>query len=104
MGVTLWELISGQRLFGGAGTDVDMALRVIDCIVPPLRGLRPEIPHALELSVNRALAREPEQRFQRATEMIDALAAVLRQQGEPTDETAIGRSAREAGDLLLEHG
>lgn len=104
VGVTLWETLTARRLFGGHGTDVDMALRVMQCQVPPLRELRPEIPDALERVVNRALARAPAERYQRATDMIEALATVLRNQSAPADGSALARSAREAGDLLLEFG
>ena len=103
IGVTLWEVIAGQRLFGG-GTDVDMAMRVLAGDVPPLRGERADIPPALETIVNRAIAVSPEQRYQRATEMIEALAGLIRASGLPTDGTFIGASVREAGELLLEHG
>jgi serine/threonine protein kinase len=104
VGVTLWEVLAGSRLFGGSGTDVDMAMRVLSGDVPPLRGERPDIPEVLEAIVNRAIAVSPEARFQRATEMIEALAGLIRASGRPTDGTIIGASVREAGDLLLEHG
>jgi len=104
VGVTLWESLTARRLFGGPGTDVDAALRVLEGHVPDLQMIRPEIPDALEDIVTRALARAPSDRFQRATDMIDALSAVLRANGTPTDGPAIAQSAREAGDFLLEHG
>jgi serine/threonine-protein kinase len=103
VGVTLWEALAVRRLFGGKGTDVDAALRVMECKVPSLRALRPEVPPALEAIVQKALARDPEQRFQRATDMIDALSGFLRTQDSPTDGTAIAQSAHEASELLMLH-
>jgi serine/threonine protein kinase len=104
VGVTLWEALMGQRLFGGEGTDVDIAMRVLDCKVPSLRTATPAIPPALEIIVNKALARSPDNRYQRATDMIDALSGLLRVQSVPTDGPALAASAKEASELLLEHG
>jgi serine/threonine-protein kinase len=104
VGVTLWEAVTGNRLFGGTGTDLESARRVIACKVPPLRSLRPDAPEALEAIVHRALAKDPALRFQRATDMIEGLASLLRAKAIAADETAIGASVREAGTFLLEHG
>ena len=43
---------------------------------PDLRTLRPEIPAELASTISRALAKTPEERWQTATAMRDALAAV----------------------------
>ncbi len=103
VGVTLWESLSARRLFGGERSDVEVARRVLAGNVPDLRAIRPEIPEALERVVSRALAPAAEHRYQAATEMIEALASLLRDKETRTDGTAIAASAREAGDLLLEH-
>ncbi len=103
VGVTLWESLTAQRLFGGEGTDVDVAMRLLACQVPPVRELNPEVPPALEAIVNKALTRSPEDRFQRAKDMIDALSSLLRNHDARTDGTALAESAREASELLLEH-
>jgi serine/threonine-protein kinase len=100
VGVTLWEAIAARRLFGGKGTDIDIALRVLDGKIPPLSEAREDVPPELEAIVNRSLARNPRERFQRATEMIDALAALLRSRHAPTDGTVLARSVREAQRLL----
>ena len=100
VGVTLWEAIAAQRLFGGKGTDIDIALRVLEGKIPPLHTVAEGIPEELEAIVNRALARNPRERFQRAQEMVDALAALLRTRHAPTDGSALARSVREARRLL----
>jgi eukaryotic-like serine/threonine-protein kinase len=43
---------------------------------PDIRTIRPEIPAELALGVSRALAKTPDQRWQTAAMMRDALAAV----------------------------
>jgi serine/threonine-protein kinase len=102
VGVTVWEALSGRRLFDGA-TDVEAAMRVIACEVPDLREIRPEIPAELSAIVHRSLAKDPNERFQTAREMIAALSGLLCHPEVATDGPAIAQSAREAGDFLLEH-
>ncbi len=71
VGVVLWELLSGARLFAG-GSEPERLRAVVEARVPPLGG--PPLPPGLEAVVQRALAREPAARPQTAAE----LAAELR--------------------------
>jgi serine/threonine-protein kinase len=100
VGVVLWESLTATRLFGGEGTDVQIALRILKATIPPPSERRPELPPELSAIVMRALARSPRDRFQRATEMIDALAQLLRRHPEPADGSAIARSVRHAKNAL----
>lgn len=100
VGVVLWEALAARRLFGGQGTDIDIAMRVLEGRVPNIREIRPELPVELEAIMLKALARTPRERFQRATLMIEALAGLLRQGDEPTDGPALGRSVRRARRFL----
>jgi serine/threonine-protein kinase len=99
-GVVLWEALTASRLFGGEGTDVQIALRILKGDMPVLRERRPELPFELAAIVERALARQPRDRYQRATEMIDALSQLLRRHPEPADGSAIARSVRNAKNIL----
>jgi serine/threonine-protein kinase len=101
VGVVLWEALTAQRLFAAEGaTDVEMALRILKGELPHPADLRPELPDELCAIVLRALARSPRDRFQRATEMIDALAQLLRRQCEATDGPELARSVRTARAML----
>jgi serine/threonine-protein kinase len=101
VGVVLWEAITAQRLFGAPQqTDVDTALRILNGKIPRITELRPRLPEELSAIVAQALARKPRERFQRATEMIDALAALLRKHSEAADGTSLARSVRMAKTLL----
>ncbi len=101
VGVVLWEALAARRLFGGeARTDVEVALRILEGRVARVEEVRPELPEELAEIVARALARQPRERYQRATEMIDALAQLLRRQREPTDGPALARSVRAAKALI----
>jgi serine/threonine-protein kinase len=71
-GVVLYELLSGSRPFTGRDM-TEIAVQVISRPPPDLRVIRPELPASLAAVVQRALAKEPEQRFQSATEMASAL-------------------------------
>jgi serine/threonine-protein kinase len=101
LGVVLWESVTAQRLFAAPDrTDVDTALRILEGKVPKITDVRPELPSELAAIAAQALARNPRDRYQRATEMIDALAALLRKHPEPTDGTSIARCVRVARTLL----
>jgi serine/threonine-protein kinase len=62
VGIILWELLAGQRLFLG-DTDFQTVKKVQAAAVPPISGINKKVPQELEKIVARALAREPSQRF-----------------------------------------
>ena len=74
VGVVLWEVLSGARLFDVFEGDSSVAARVKkDATVPRLRPRAPHVSEELEQVVMRALAREPETRWGSAREMALAL-------------------------------
>jgi len=96
LGVTLWEAVAGRPLFGGTGTDVEVAMRVMNGDIPPLDEVREDIPRELCQIVARATSLEPRHRYQRGGAMVEALSSLLRKQTKPTDGAEIARSVREA--------
>lgn len=74
LGVILWELLTGKRLFAG-DSDAETLDNVMRCEVPDLATARPDVPPAVVALLHRALAREPEGRFPSA----ESLLAELRQ-------------------------
>ena len=100
MGVVLWEALAARRLFGGQGTDVDIAMRVLQEPIPLLSGERLDLPQALIELVEQATARDPARRFARATAMVEALSGILRQQEKPTDDAVLAQSVRAATQRL----
>jgi serine/threonine-protein kinase len=101
VGVVLWEALTARRLFrSDTTTDVEVALRILEGKIPLVTEIRPELPAELGLIVARALARDPNDRFQQATAMIDALAQLLRRQPESADGSALARSVRLASAML----
>lgn len=76
LGIVLWEMLAGRRLFLGE-TDYQTIKLVQQANVPPLSRLHPEVDADLEAVVAKALTRDPAIRFQTAREMGDALSGYL---------------------------
>jgi len=77
LGVTMWEMLAGRRLFAGKN-DLETLRNVLQRPVPPPSSVRPEIPPALDRIVLRALERTRERRYQTADELARDCDAVLR--------------------------
>ena len=77
VGVCLYEMLTGRKLFQGL-SDIDTLRLVGKASVPPPSAFSDETPEELELVVMHALEREPADRFRDAAEMSDAISAYLR--------------------------
>jgi serine/threonine protein kinase len=80
VGVVLFEILCGQRLFQ-AETDFATLEKVRAVDVPRPSAVNPNIPKPLENIIFKALTREPEQRYQSAIELHDELQAFMFAQG-----------------------
>src|SRR4051812_16585336 len=76
VGIILWELFTGRRLFYG-DTDYQTVELVRQARIPSIAALNSEIQPELEQVVRKALAREPDDRYQSAADLGDALAQYL---------------------------
>jgi TolB-like protein/tRNA A-37 threonylcarbamoyl transferase component Bud32 len=74
LGSVLYEMLAGEAPFAGPTLGATVG-RVITGPMPPLRERRPEVPPALEATLQRALAKEPEARFATGRELAAALRA-----------------------------
>ncbi len=72
----LWELLTGERLFG-KGTDFEVLERVRDARADPPSTRNPEVTAALDGVVLRGLAREADDRWETAGDMHEALMGVV---------------------------
>ena len=77
LGVVLWELVTGQRLFRHA-KQVDTIRAVLASPVPLPSSVAPAVPASLDAVICKALSRDPEERFASAQDFADALAEVQR--------------------------
>jgi serine/threonine-protein kinase len=76
VGIILWELLAGQRLFLGE-TDFQTVKKVQQAVVPPISQINRRVPPELERIVSRTLARDPAQRYQTARELAQDLSKFL---------------------------
>lgn len=76
VGILLYELLTGKRLFEGE-SDYKTVLAVRQAYVPPIAPQNPDVSAELEGIIRKALAKDVNQRFQRADDLADALAQYL---------------------------
>lgn len=76
-GSVLWEALVGRKLFDG-DTDYETYCRLRDCMVQPLRPLRPDVPQPFIQIIQRSLSQSAETRFPSAREMSRQIGAVLK--------------------------
>jgi predicted Ser/Thr protein kinase len=80
LGVCLYELLSGRVPFQG-NTPVAIAYQHVRDTPPPLRQFNPDVPPDLEAVTMKAMAKNPDNRYQTAAEMRDDLLRVRAGQG-----------------------
>ncbi len=76
LGIVLWEMLAGRRLFLGE-TDYATVKLIQQANIPRLAPLNPQVDEAFEEILLKSLARDPEHRYQRAQEFGDALTGYL---------------------------
>ena len=76
LGIVLWEMLAGRRLFLGE-TDYQTVKLVQKAEVPSLQRVNPEADAEFEAVLHKALARDPAQRFQSARDFGDALTGYI---------------------------
>jgi eukaryotic-like serine/threonine-protein kinase len=91
IGVLLFELLTGSVPFTG-DTPVEIAMKHLSAIPEPPSKQRPEVPRGLDLVVLRALAKDPEDRYQSSEDM-DADLARVEHGLRVSDETADAATA-----------
>jgi eukaryotic-like serine/threonine-protein kinase len=84
MGVVLYEMLCGELPFTGESA-VDIAMKQVSDMPPPLHGRNRLVSPAMEQVVMRALAKDPALRFASARQMADELARVARGQAASSD-------------------
>jgi len=99
-GSVLWEALVGRKLFDGA-TDYETYCRLRDCMVQPLRPLRPDVPSAFTQIIHRALSAHVETRFPSTREMARQIGTALKKVQLRKDlHTILARTVVEARESL----
>ncbi len=91
LGVVLWEALTMRRLFD-APTDFEVVEMLRKPRIPMLSVTRPDLPLGLTMTIKKALAIDPKQRFPSARDMLTELRTALRMMREPVDEFALSKS------------
>jgi|GEM_PF-257528 len=73
VGILLYEMLTGKRLFYGE-TDYQTVELVRNAKIPPIKAQNPDVEQELEDIVRKTLARNKEDRYQTANDLQDALA------------------------------
>ena len=72
LGVSLFQLLTGQLPFS-ADSMTGLMQQIAEAPHPPLRAFRPDLPDCVETVIDRALAKDPEARFDSGAQMAAAL-------------------------------
>ena len=80
LGILLFELVTGRPPFVGR-TPAETGIMQHSSSVPAMKQFKHDTPSELQMIVERAMAKEPLQRYPHAAAMLEALEAVQRSQG-----------------------
>jgi serine/threonine-protein kinase len=103
--VVLWELVTGVRLFKGE-TEGALVTKILNATIQSPASLNPDVPRELDDAIMKGLAREPEDRYETALTMEQALLATVG--GARPDEVAawvqslVGDTLRVRGDRIAQ--
>ena len=78
VGNIIYETLTGERLFDGK-TDIEIFKKIRACAIPPIHQRRTDVPTALGVVLETALAADPAQRYASASEFAGALSQVMKQ-------------------------
>ncbi|HVY49827.1 MAG TPA: serine/threonine-protein kinase, partial [Minicystis sp.] len=88
MGIVLWEVLAGKRLFKGEHEAATLSRVLLDPI-PRLAKIAPEVPQLFDELCAKALDRDVAKRFQSAAEFADALERAGREAASGTTEIGV---------------
>lgn len=94
LGVILFEMVIGHRPFGRT-KDVALLYRLLEEDAPRAGVLRPDLPPPLAELIDRLLARDKDRRFDRASEVRDALEQLCASSGWVLSGPRLGRYVEE---------
>jgi serine/threonine protein kinase len=94
LGIVLYELLTGRRLFK-AKTREETVARVRRAEVPSPRTYRPEISEDLEAILLRALHQSPDDRYQSAAELLEEIGALMVREGHRATNNDLAAFVRE---------
>ena len=72
-------MITEQKPFIGSGSEMTILEMVRKCVITPPREVNPRVPEALDRVIMKALARNPDERYQDAGQMQRGIEKILRE-------------------------
>ncbi|HEY8195362.1 MAG TPA: serine/threonine-protein kinase, partial [Gemmatimonadales bacterium] len=99
LGCVLFEMLAGQPPFTGPTAQAVIGKRFTEP-APSLRAYRPGVSSVLEKVVSRVLARNPQDRFTSATQLVQALATVPDESASPGTDTTIVSPQQASGKSI----
>jgi eukaryotic-like serine/threonine-protein kinase len=95
LGIILWEMLAGKRLFQG-DTDFATVRLVRDAVIPPLSKINDAVPRELEQILGRALSRDAGTRYLSARDLGRDLTRFLYRYGRSVNEDDVAVLVRAA--------
>jgi serine/threonine protein kinase len=87
LGIMLFEMLTGRVPFD-ADTPLAVLIKHLTAALPLPRKVNPDIPEPVERVILKAVAKAPEDRFQRVSDMVEALRRAAMEKG-PPEETVL---------------
>ena len=94
LGIVMWEMLTTERLFRRA-SDFENMQAIVNDQVPPPSALRPEVPPEIDHIVMRLLAKNPDDRYQTADELHEAIENAAMRTSSVLSTVSLGRYFRE---------
>jgi serine/threonine-protein kinase len=99
VGVILWEVVAGQRMWGTL-SDATLMKALLCNDIPRLREAKPDVDPELEQIINKAIEPEPDGRYGSAQELLAALTGYLDTHGGMTPQSVVAELVTHTcGDL-----
>jgi serine/threonine-protein kinase len=93
LGIVLWEMLTGGRLFDG-DSELAVLRSVQQSTITPPSSLNPDVPDELNAVLMKALERNPDARYQTAGELERALTQVVLNHAQSPDDTDVASFVR----------
>ena len=93
LGATLYEMTTGRKAFSGS-SQASLITAIMSADPPALATMQPMTPRALDRLVKKCLAKDPEQRWQSASDLADELTWVRETGFEADTKAPVGASRR----------
>ena len=100
LGIMLFEMLTGQVPFD-ADTPLAVLIKHLTAPLPLPRKVNPDIPEPVERVILKAVAKAPEDRFQRVSDMVEALRRAAMEKGPPEETVFLGDSVEVAEEEEL---